>query len=247
MKGMLWNPWHGCHKCSEGCLNCYVYYLDGKRDKDASVITRSKTNFDLPIKKDRSGNNKVNAGCELATCFTSDFFIEEADDWRDEAWDIIRARRDVTFLICTKRINRMSDCLPADWGDGYDNVKIAVSCENQKRADERLPFLLDVPAKNKNVFVAPILEYVCLDKYLASGQISSVSVGGESYANARVCDFEWIKKIKLSCDKYGVKFDFHQTGSNFLMNGKHYKIKHRDEYGQAKKGSLYLNSLTDNR
>ena len=72
---MLWNPWHGCHKCSEGCLNCYVYYLDGKRDKDASVITRSKTKFDLPIKKDRSGNYKVNAGCELATCFTSDFFI----------------------------------------------------------------------------------------------------------------------------------------------------------------------------
>ncbi len=247
MKGMLWNPWHGCHKCSEGCLNCYVYYLDGKRDKDASVITRSKTNFDLPIKKDRSGNYKVGTGCELATCFTSDFFIEEADDWRGEAWEIIRARRDVTFLICTKRINRMSDCLPADWGDGYDNVKIAVSCENQNRADERLPFLLDVPAKNKNVFVAPILEYVCLDKYLAFGQISSVSVGGESYANARVCDFEWIKKIKLSCDKYGVKFDFHQTGSNFLMNGKQYKIKHRDEYGQAKKGSLYLNSLTDNR
>ena len=74
MKGMLWNPWHGCHKCSEGCLNCYVYYLDGKRDKDASVITRSKTNFDLPIKKDRSGNYKVGTGCELATCFTSDFF-----------------------------------------------------------------------------------------------------------------------------------------------------------------------------
>jgi protein gp37 len=27
----IWNPWHGCRKCSEGCANCYMYYLDGLR------------------------------------------------------------------------------------------------------------------------------------------------------------------------------------------------------------------------
>ena len=21
----IWNPWHGCVKCSEGCKNCYMY------------------------------------------------------------------------------------------------------------------------------------------------------------------------------------------------------------------------------
>ncbi len=240
MKGLFWNPWHGCHKCSPGCMNCYVYYLDNIRNIDSSVVTKSKTNFNLPIKKDRSGKYKIDSGVEIATCFTSDFFIKEADLWREDAWDIIRQRKDVNFLICTKRIERFNECIPKDWNDGYDNVIIAVTCENQQKADERLPILLDINAKHKYVFVSPILEYVDLSYYLKSGKIDMVSVGGESYENARVCDFEWVKKIKHTCDKYNVLFDFHQTGSNFLMNGKKYKIKHSDEHSQAKKGMKYL-------
>ena len=41
----IWNPWHGCHKYSEGCKYCYMYYLDSKRDKDGSYIYKVKTNF----------------------------------------------------------------------------------------------------------------------------------------------------------------------------------------------------------
>lgn len=48
--------------------------------------------------------------------------------------------------------------------------------------------------------------------------------------------------MKQTCDRYNVKFDFHQTGSNFVMNGKRYNINHHDEYEQAKKGMRYLNS-----
>ena len=216
---MFWNPWHGCKKCSPGCANCYVYYLDGKRDKDPSVVVRSKTGFDLPKKRDRYGNYKIPPGKEIATCFTSDFFIEEADEWRCEAWELIRSRPDVNFLICTKRISRFSDCIPHDWNDGYDNVTVAVSCETQQKADERLPHLLTAPFKGKNILCE------------------------ESFENARICDFDWIKRIKSDCDRYGVKFDFHQTGSNFVMDGKHYKIKHADEYTQAKKGMAYLDTL----
>lgn len=166
MNKLLWNPWHGCHKCSPGCLNCYVYFLDGLRDKDANIVTKSKSNFNLPLKKDRKGNFKINSGSEIATCFTSDFFIEEADEWRDEAWDIIRKRKDVNFLICTKRIERFNDCIPYDWDNGYENVIIAVTCENQDKANERLPILLKINAKRKYIFVSPILEYVDLSDFL---------------------------------------------------------------------------------
>lgn len=240
MSKNLWNPWHGCHKCSPGCMNCYVFYLDSLRDRDAGTVTRSKTNFNLPLKKDRAGNYKVSPHSELATCFTSDFFIEDADEWRQEAWSIIKERSDVNFLICTKRIHRFSECIPDDWGDGYDNVKIAVTCENQAMADKRLPYLIDLKAKTKYVFAAPILEEIDFSDFLASGEIDMISVGGESYKGARTCNFDWVKKIKHDCDCYNVKFDFHQTGSNFVMNGKRYKIQHRDEYSQAKKGMKYL-------
>ena len=99
MKRAFWNPWHGCHKCSPGCLNCFVYYLDKKRNIDSSIVNKSKTNFNLPLKKDRYGNFKISSNTEVATCFTSDFFIEEADSYRMEAWKIIKERPDVNFLI----------------------------------------------------------------------------------------------------------------------------------------------------
>ncbi len=232
---LLWSPWHGCHKCSEGCANCYVYYLDKQRDKDASIVTKSKTNFNLPLKKDRQGDYKIAPNSEVATCFTSDFFLEEADGWRDEAWSIIKSRPDVKFLICTKRVERVEKCLPKDWGEGYKNVAIAVTCENQKRADFRLPIFEKVPAFKKFIFVSPILEKVNLEKHLKSGKFDRVCVGGESYAYARECDYDWVKDIFAQCQKYGVEFDFHQTGSNFIKDGKRYKIKHHDEYSQAKK------------
>lgn len=237
---VLWNPWHGCHKCSPGCLNCYVYFLDSKRNIDSNIVKRSKTNFNLPLKKNRDGTFKIPSGIELPTCFTSDFFIEEADPWRSEIWEIIKLRSDVNFLICTKRIERFNLCIPDDWEDGYSNVIIAVTCENQEKADQRLPILLNIKAKHKYIFASPLLENIDFSNYLAFGNIELVSVGGESYLNARVCDFDWVKNIKSTCDKFNVKFDFHQTGSNFVMNGKCYKIRHHDEYSQAKKGEKYL-------
>ncbi len=237
----FWSPWHGCHKCSPGCVNCYVYYLDSIHQKDASVVTRSKTNFDLPLKKDRKGNFKIQSGSAIATCFTSDFFLPEADQWRKEAWEIIKQRKDLDFLICTKRIQRVKNCLPDDWNEGYDNVKLAVTVECQQKAEERLPIFADLPAKSRYIFVSPILEKIDIEKFLASKKFSLVSVGGESYKNARVCDYEWVKALKGQCDKYGIEFDFHQTGSNFLYNGKLYSIKHKDEYSQAKKALKLLN------
>ena len=98
---IMWNPWHGCRKCSPGCLNCYVYYLDSKYNKDSNIITKSA--FQLPLKKDRQGNFKIPSNPTLATCFTSDFLIEEADEWRTEAWNIIKQRSDLQFLIPTKK------------------------------------------------------------------------------------------------------------------------------------------------
>ena len=240
---MQWNPWHGCHKCSPGCKNCYVYFLDTLRDREPGVVVKNKTSFDLPIKKDRKGNYKLPSGTVQGSCFTSDFFIEEADEWRGEAWDMIRERSDVTFLIPTKRIARFEDCVPKDWGDGWDNVAIAVSCENQEMADKRLPILINAKIRHKLIFVAPILEYVELDSYLQSGQIEQVSVGGESYAGARTCDFDWVRRIRGVCIKNGVVFDFHQTGSNFVKDGRRYNIKHCDEHSQARKGMIYLDNL----
>ena len=224
----IWNPWHGCKKYSEGCKNCYMYFLDKQRNPlmDSSIVFRTN-NFDLPLKKNRQKEYKVKSGQMLMVNMTSDTFIEEADEWRDEMWRIIKERSDVIFYILTKRASRIKECLPSDWGDGYENVILNVTCENQQRADERIPILLDVPAKHKGLCIAPILSSIDIEEYLRDMQIEQVSCGGENYDGARLCDYEWIKSLSRQCEKYRVNFDFFETGTYFMKDDKIYHIPNK--------------------
>lgn len=104
-----------------------MYFLDGLRDKDGSEIYRTKAGFRYPLSKDRNGRYKVQSGEMIRVCMTSDFFLEEADAWRDEAWSIMRQRPDVKFFLLTKRPQRVAQCLPMDWGDGWENVMFNVT------------------------------------------------------------------------------------------------------------------------
>ncbi len=222
----IWNPWHGCRKISEGCKNCYMYYLDKKySDANGAIIYKSKNNFEYPLKKDRQGEYKIKAGEQIRVCMTSDFFLEEADEWRMQAWDIIKKRSDVKFFILTKRANRIKSNLPSDWNEGYENVILNVTAENQKRADERIPILLDIKAKHKGVMVAPFIDKVDIEKYLKTGQIEQVICGGENYDGSRICNFDWVKKLSKDCIDNNVTFCFMETGTNFVKDDKLYHLK----------------------
>lgn len=241
MNTVLWNPWHGCIKYSEGCQNCYVYRIDEMAGRQSNAVHRN-TDFHLPIKRMRNDKYKIKSGDTVYTCLSSDFFLEESDKWRREAWDIISTRRDVNFIIITKRILRFYEQLPEDWGDGYDNVTVACTCENQKRADERLPYFLELPIKNKMIICEPILERIELLPYLKEGKIGKVIVGGESgdFNKARPCDFDWILGIRDACIMSGTSFTFKQTGSNFVKNGKLYQIERNNQHVQAKKAKINI-------
>ncbi len=231
----IWNPWHGCHKISPGCANCYVYRRDDSIGKDASVVTKTGS-FDLPLQKNRLKEYKVTADDGVVfACMTSDFFIEEADEWRQDCWDIIRERQDLKFYIITKRIHRFAECIPIDWGDGWENVTICSTCENQDRADYRLPILLDLPIKHKTVCSEPMLGEIDMEKYLRTGLIEHVTCGGESGPNARPCDFRWIKDVRRQCVRTGVPFTFKQTGAVFVMDGKTYHVDRKIQMSQARK------------
>lgn len=232
---IAWNPWHGCAKCSPGCQNCFVFQMDRRYGRDTNIISKVKTNFNLPIKRDRQGNYKYPSGTTFKLCFTSDFFIEEADAWRNECWDMIRQRRDCHFIMTTKRAQRIHQCLPKDWGAGWDNVTMAVSAENQEMADTRIRYLMALPIKHRYVFLSPLLEYIDLKELLPYGLIERVCVGGESYSGARVCDYEWVKQIYLDCKQYDTEFDFHQTGSNFVHEGMVFKGTLTKQWEEAAK------------
>ena len=192
-----WNPWHGCRKISEGCRHCYVYRQDAAHDKDSSRIRRTAA-FDLPVRRSRDGRFRVPAGERVYTCFTSDFLVEEADPWRAQAWAMMRLRSDLRFFFITKRIDRLAECLPDDWGDGYENVAVGCTVEMQETADRRLPIFRAAPIRHKLVICAPLLGPIDLAAQLDPA-FEEVSVGGESGADARICDYDWILDIRRQC------------------------------------------------
>ncbi len=235
---VMWNPWHGCRRASEGCAHCYVFELDKMRGAETEIHKNAST-FSLPIRKNRAGDYKYASGTVFWTCFTSDLFLEDADAWRDGVWDIIRTRSDCEFEFFTKRITRADDVLPSDWGDGYDNVKVSVSIENQRNADIRARALIDTKSKYRGLTCAPLLEEIHIEEYLQTGKIDAVSVGGEAYEGARLCRFEWILSLREQCVRYNVPFTFHQTGERFIKDGKLYTIKsHRQQCEQARKANI---------
>ena len=234
-----WNPWHGCHKISEGCQNCYVYRTDSRYGKDSGKVEKT-SNFDMPLNRDRSGEWKLqNDGFAVATCLTSDFFIDEADQWRSDIWQIIKRRRDLDFFIITKRIHRFYERLPEDWGNGYDNVIIGCTCECQRTADFRLPIFLEAPIKHKVIICAPLIEEINLSEYL-NERIEQVSAGGESGENARICKYEWILSIREQCIEKNVDFHFHQTGAKLMKDGVLYRIPRKYQHLQAKKARINI-------
>ena len=234
---MIWNPWHGCHKKSAGCLNCYMFRRDSLYAKDSNIVIKTK-DFNLAVKKYRDGSFYIKDGEVVYTCMTSDFFIAEADTWRSEIWQMIKTRDKVHFYIITKRIERFMECIPSDWGSGYPNVTICATCENQEMADERLPILLSLPIKHKEIIAEPILEEINIDKYLQSGKIEQVTVGGESGEKARVCDYKWVLSLKMQCERNKVPFYFKQTGAKFLKDGKIYNIPRYEQLKQANKSGI---------
>lgn len=231
-----WNLWHGCHKLSAGCKHCYVYRFDAHHEKDSSVVRKTKE-FDLPIRRKRDGSYKIPSGTMVYTCFTSDFFVEDADPWREEAWAMMRERSDLRFLMFTKRIDRFFACVPEDWGDGYANVHIYCTVENQDRADYRLPIYLEAPIRHKGIGCEPLLEPLELSSYLGPW-IEAVIAGGESGPDARICDYNWILHLREQCIRRGVPFYFKQTGALFRKDGRVYHVKRQFQHEQARKADI---------
>lgn len=188
--------------------------MDKRYGRDTTVIEKGKTTYEL---KDKD----VPLHSLIKMCFSSDFFIEEADKWRDGCWNFIRRRRDCIFVLTTKRPERIKDCVPPDWGDGWDHVHISISIENQEMADRRLTHFINAPVKHREVFCSPLIGPITLGKYLDTGLIKCVNVGGEfaPKGDVRPLKYEWVRDLYIEAKKRNIEFYFHQSGSMLIKDG----------------------------
>ncbi len=231
----VWNPWRGCHKYSEGCKFCYIHKGDNKRGVDTNNIILTDK-FTAPIEKNKKGEYKIKPGQVVYLCFSSDFLIPDADAWRTECWQMIKERSDLHFVFLTKRIERFTTCTPDNWGDGYENVTVGCTIENQEMADFRLAIFEKLPIKHKNVICQPLIEQVNIEKYL--NDVELVVVGGESDYNARPLNYNWVLSLRSQCIKTNTHFEFRQCGTYFIKDGKKYTLSVRQLCSQAKKAGI---------
>ncbi len=193
-----WNPWHGCHKVSPGCAHCYMYRDKIRFGQKPDDVVRSRTTFEAPLEWKEPKT--------VFTCSWSDFFIEEADEWRNEAWEIIRQTPQHTYQILTKRPGRILTHLPSGWP--LPNVWLGVSVENA-RFYWRIEQLRAVPASVRFLSLEPLLAPM---PDLPLQGISWVIVGGESGPRCRPMKAEWVREIRNLCARQQVPFFFKQWG-----------------------------------
>jgi protein gp37 len=231
------NFWYGCRKVSPGCAKCYAERDMKRFGRDFGAITKAKQ-FAAPL--------SWREPALVFTCSWSDFFIAEADAWRDEAWQVIRDTPHLTYQILTKRPENMADRLPADWGErGYPNVWLGVSAETQRYAHERIPILLSIPARLHFLSAEPLLGPLDISRYLhhrlaiwPGGPIYTrlewVIAGGESdLASPRPAALDWFRSLRDQCagivqpwaDEFGnpaireTPFFLKQIGGNSKVEG----------------------------
>lgn len=208
-----WNPIQGCHKISAGCKNCYMFSEKRRYGQDPDKVIRSTdATFYAPLRKWKEPSL-------IFTCSWSDWFIEEADEHRADMWDVIRRTPQHTYQILTKRAGRIAAHLPEDWGDGWPNVWLGVSVENQEQ-DWRIAELLKVPAKIRFLSCEPLLGEIDLRLHTGNPSFSAlvnkpdwVIIGGESGHGARQCNLAWIDSIVQQCNTANVPVFVKQLGA----------------------------------
>jgi protein gp37 len=194
-----WNPWQGCRKVSAGCKNCYMFAAKQRYGQEADKVVRSKPNtFNQPLKyKDPA---------RVFVCSWSDFFIDEADAWRDEAWAMMRRTPHLTYLLLTKRAANIEARLPKDWP--LKNAWLGVTVENQD-AIHRVDILRNIPAALRFLSVEPLLEQV----HLNLQGIHWLITGCESSGNGvgRHVDLDAFLSLRDQCQVAGIPFFLKQA------------------------------------
>lgn len=222
--GATWNPWHGCKKVSAGCKFCYMFRDKERYGKKPTDILKSKTMFNVPLKWTEPQL--------IFTCSWSDWFIEDADQWREEAWSVIKNTPQHIYQILTKRPERILENLPSDWGDGYPNVWLGVSVESNNEK-HRIETLSKVPAKIRFISAEPLIGELTLDELsdVLKDNFHWMILGGESGNKTgkylfRESKIEWYKSLITICKITSVKVFVKQLGTHLAG-----ELKLKDRHG----------------
>jgi protein gp37 len=141
-------------------------------------------------------------------------------EWLAVLLELIRLTPNLDWLLLTKRPENWKSRMTAvlrlkedegraladhiwllDWISGESapaNVWMGTSVEDQKRADERIPLLLGIPAGIHFLSCEPLIGPLLLGEWIPRNlcpRIDWAIIGGESGPGARICDVRWVRAL----------------------------------------------------
>jgi protein gp37 len=237
--GATWNFLYGCTRVSTGCKHCYaaratprvasrlaravpadqitpLTIFDAPKGPPAAltysgvVVFSGQQHLEAPLRWKRARRVFVNS--------LSDLFHESVPrDLIDEAFRVMRIASHHTYIVLTKRAERMrEEVLRIARHQSLTNVWVGVSAEDQARLHYRAPALLDLPVGQRVLSLEPLLEHVNVGLWLQTSRrlgASWVIVGGESGRVARPCQERWVRSIVRSCAAAKVPVFVKQMGT----------------------------------
>lgn len=189
------NPVWGCFEVGPECDNCYARTFakrvghGGHWGVDAGFRTFGEKHWAEPLKWDADAK----AAGERRRVFCASMADVGDDRWpygvHAQLWNLIKATPNLDWMLLTKRIHLLKKLLPKDWGNGYPNVWLGVTCGTQAGADVRVPQLLATPARVRFLSCEPLLGPINLDHHLglAPGHVWAECLCSEITAKDRPC------------------------------------------------------------
>lgn len=229
--GYTFNLVWGCQKVSEGCKHCYADTLASRYGfhvwgPQAQRRTFGASYWQRPLlwnkAAQRLGHRANVFCCSMADVFEDHSTVEQE---RHKLWPLIEQTPWLNWLLLTKRPESILSIAP--WGSSWpDNVWAGTSVENQRRAQERIPLLLEVPAAVRFLSCEPLLAPLDLQPWLSG--LHWVICGGESGSGARPMAPQWPRDLLMQCRQAGVRYFFKQWGGS-----------HHNAGGRILDGQLY--------
>jgi len=216
-----WNPTTGCDRISSGCDNCYALTLarrlkamgNAKYQKDGDPRTSGPgfgvalhpSALRLPYTWREPRRVFVNSMSDLfhaqvPTSFVAEVFKVMVDTPR-HSYQVLTKR--------PRRVARLAGSLP--WPE---NIWMGVTVEDQLTS-WRADALRQVPAAVRFISAEPLIGPVSLDL----NGIDWLIAGGESGANHRPIDPDWVTRLQHECADAGTAFFFKQWGGRRPKSG----------------------------
>lgn len=265
--GIAWtdgtaNFWWGCQRVSPGCERCYAEQLAVTRRKlpvwgppSTTERVRMKGIWrDVVRWNDEAAASGVRKRVFVSSMADAFEDHPQVAPWRAEALALLATLTSLDVQLLTKRPANILRMVPPAWLTSWPaHVWVGCTVEDQRRAAERIPHLLAVPARVRFLSVEPLLEAVNLTRVIervipggppgevvfdalrgwcgateaedtpAARGLQWVIVGGESGPGARTFDMQWARVIVAQCKAAGVPVFVKQMGAN-AVDSKHVDV-----------------------